>query len=79
MPAEAHATAMKKLAQIGDYCTDVTCRHKALVNYFGQEFSKSSCGACDVCLDETDSLPDSVPDSLSDSLVTAQKILSCVV
>jgi len=79
VPAEAHAIAMKKLAQIGDYCTSVTCRHKELVNYFGQEFSKASCGACDVCLDETDSLPDSVPDSLSDSLVTAQKILSCVV
>jgi ATP-dependent DNA helicase RecQ len=26
-----------------------TCRHKALVTYFGQAWSKAHCGACDVC------------------------------
>jgi ATP-dependent DNA helicase RecQ len=40
------------------------------VEYFGQEFEKDDCGACDSCLGEVD--------CLEDSLETAQKILSCV-
>ena len=46
------------------------CRHAALSEYFGQSYPAAACGACDVCLGETDSLPDAT--------VTAQKILSCV-
>ena len=38
--------------------------------YFGQEFGKSECAACDVCLNEIE--------GMTDSTVTAQKILSCV-
>jgi ATP-dependent DNA helicase RecQ len=46
------------------------CRHRALCEYFGQTYPKDSCGACDVCLDEVDSVPEST--------VLAQKIISCV-
>lgn len=70
LPAEAHTIAVKKLRQMEAYCASTACRHKALVNYFGQEFAGASCSACDVCLEATDTFPD--------SLVTAQKILSCV-
>ena len=59
-----HLHAMRRYAQAA------RCRHAALSEYFGQDYAPAACGACDVCLDETESLPDST--------VTAQKILSCV-
>jgi len=52
------------------YCTRNLCRHRMLVEYFGQEFEKKSCDGCDVCLNELDSVPD--------SLIISQKIISCV-
>jgi ATP-dependent DNA helicase RecQ len=59
-----HLHAMRRYAQAA------RCRHAALSEYFGQAYPAASCGACDVCLGETDSLPEAT--------VTAQKILSCV-
>jgi ATP-dependent DNA helicase RecQ len=59
-----HLHAMRRYAQAA------RCRHAALSEYFGQAYPGASCGACDVCLGETGSLPDAT--------VTAQKILSCV-
>ncbi len=59
-----HLHAMRRYAQAA------RCRHAALSEYFGQAYEPSSCGACDVCLGETENLPDST--------VVAQKILSCV-
>ena len=47
-----------------------TCRHRKLSEYFGQEYLKPTCEACDVCLNEVE--------GLADATVTAQKILSCV-
>jgi ATP-dependent DNA helicase RecQ len=41
-----------------------------LSEYFGQDYSKSPCGACDVCFGEVE--------GLTDATLTAQKILSCV-
>jgi len=61
----------KKLSAMYRYCTGVTCRHEAIVSYFGQTLSRADCAACDVCLDRLD--------TVKDPLVTAQKILSCVV
>ncbi|MDA0660428.1 MAG: DNA helicase RecQ [Planctomycetota bacterium] len=52
------------------YCTRTSCRHRMLVEYFGQSLGKSNCNACDVCLEELPLLPD--------ALVVAQKIISCV-
>lgn len=35
------------------------CRHKALSEYFGQSLESEDCGACDVCLGETQAEPNS--------------------
>ncbi|MCD6162761.1 MAG: DNA helicase RecQ [candidate division Zixibacteria bacterium] len=63
--------SMAKLSDIYNYCTGISCRHKALVNYFNQKYDKENCYACDVCLGSLE--------YIDDSLTTAQKILSCVV
>src|SRR3954451_14064419 len=52
------------------YAASVGCRHRHLIGYFGQELGKPSCDACDVCLDELE--------SVGDSSTLARKILSCV-
>ena len=62
--------ALKHLDDMDRYCRSAQCRHRALVNYFGQDYDRSNCGACDQCLGDTEVVPD--------SLVLAQKILSCV-
>ena len=41
-----------------------------LVNYFGQSYDSTDCGACDMCLGETT--------ILDDSSIIAMKILSCI-
>lgn len=62
---------MKKLRIIYNFCTQPQCRHKVLVNYFGQDLEKPSCDACDYCLNELE--------MVDDALIVGQKILSCVV
>jgi ATP-dependent DNA helicase RecQ len=62
--------ALRHLEDIDRYCRGAACRHKTLVEYFGQGYDAASCGACDLCLGDTELLPD--------SLIVAQKILSCV-
>ena len=68
---QARDIALSKLNAMYDYCTGLTCRHRALVNYFGQDLEGTSCGACDVCLGEIS--------SMDGALEIAQKILSYVV
>jgi ATP-dependent DNA helicase RecQ len=62
--------ALRLLDDMSRYCQGAACRHRALVEHFDQEYEPASCGACDLCLGDTDPLPD--------ALVVAQKILSCV-
>jgi ATP-dependent DNA helicase RecQ len=62
--------AMRHLDDMMRYCRTTGCRHRSLVEYFGQEFEQANCGACDLCLEGVEVEPD--------SLVIAQKILSCV-
>jgi ATP-dependent DNA helicase RecQ len=62
--------AMKHLADIDNYARGAVCRHKALVGYFGQAYDEPSCGACDLCLGDVE--------TVGDALVIAQKVLSCV-
>ena len=64
------ASQMEHLLSMRRYAQAARCRHAALSEYFGQPYPAVACGACDVCLGETDSLPDAT--------VTAQKIISCV-
>jgi ATP-dependent DNA helicase RecQ len=52
------------------YAAGTRCRHRALVEYFGQQYERDGCGACDWCLKELD--------PVADSVIVAQKILSCV-
>ncbi len=70
MGPEAQQIAIEKLNEMYSYCTGGACRHRTLLRYFGQDLEKDECGACDVCLGELD--------CMADSLVTAQKILSCI-
>ena len=71
LEGEPGRIAFRKLRDMQDYADGITCRHRALVGYFGQKYEKDNCGACDVCLGNMD--------VLEDPLVTAQKILSCIV
>lgn len=64
------AAATQHLETMSRYCRGAICRHRALVEYFGQSFASQNCNACDVCLSETV--------EATDSNVIAQKILSCV-
>jgi ATP-dependent DNA helicase RecQ len=52
------------------YAASVGCRHKRLVSYFGETFTKDDCGACDYCLGELE--------AVGDTVTVARKILSCV-
>ncbi|MGH8583601.1 MAG: RecQ family ATP-dependent DNA helicase, partial [Gammaproteobacteria bacterium] len=70
LPPAAAEQALASLRVMEQYCTAVTCRHRALVEHFGQRYATPDCAACDVCLDQIAVLPE--------SLVVAQKILSCV-
>jgi len=70
MPEEAYKIALVKLEAIYRFCTGAVCRHKTILNYFGQDTAQENCQACDICLGEFD--------SMSDALIIAQKILSCV-
>src|SRR5436190_20654040 len=58
------------LRDIERYAAGTRCRHRSLVEYFGQAYDRHDCGACDWCLKELDPVPDSV--------TMARKILSCV-
>ena len=70
--------AIERLGGVMHFTTKFLCRHRQLVEYFGEAYvppadtnKDEGCGACDVCLGEVQAVEDSV--------VTAQKILSCVV
>ncbi len=64
--------ALERLREIQDYATRFVCRHRQIVEHFGQVHTDgASCGACDVCLGEIEPVPGPT--------ILAQKILSAVV
>jgi len=67
---EIIAASRDLLDHVRRLCSGVHCRHRKLSEYFGQQYLKPTCEACDVCLNEVE--------GLADATVTAQKILSCV-
>ncbi len=64
------AVLLDKLQRLYHFCARPHCRHKVLANYFGQDYTRTSCEACDYCLNELE--------MVEDPLVVGQKILSCV-
>lgn len=65
--------AERRLQEVQRFAVNLACRHRFLVEYFGEPFPAevTSCGACDVCLGECTEAPDSV--------TLAKKLLSAVV
>jgi ATP-dependent DNA helicase RecQ len=61
---------LEKLQRLYHFCAQPHCRHKVLSNYFGQDYEKATCEACDYCLNELE--------MVEDPLIVGQKILSCV-
>ena len=64
------AVMLDKLHRLYHFCSQPHCRHKVLANYFGQDYEKASCEACDYCLNELE--------MVEDPMIVGQKILSCV-
>jgi len=62
---DAHKRLIEEMRR---YCSAPYCRHRALSEHFGQQYSKNDCEACDVCLNEAE--------GVEDATETAQKILS---
>ncbi|MBF0543936.1 MAG: ATP-dependent DNA helicase RecQ [Candidatus Riflebacteria bacterium] len=71
----------RNLNEIARYAISPVCRHRLLAEHFGKPYPPSDfpvqstsegCGACDVCLGETQALPD------AEALLTSQKIISAV-
>ena len=63
-------SARTLLRDMERYANGTRCRHRSLVEYFGERYSRAECAACDWCLKELD--------PVADSTVVARKILSCV-
>ena len=71
LPADAYRQSDESLRSMERFCNGVVCRHKSLVEHFGQSYVGDNCGACDVCLEQLE--------LMGESKVLSQKILSCVV
>ncbi len=64
------AVMADKLKIMYNFCVQPQCRHRVFVDYFGQNYQPASCGACDYCLGEVD--------TVADPLCISRTILSCV-
>ena len=67
---ELSDTARRLLRDMERYAGGTRCRHRVLVEYFGQRYERDACEACDWCLKELERIDD--PNTL------CQKILSTV-
>jgi ATP-dependent DNA helicase RecQ len=77
LPPERQRALERQLREIGRYAVAPVCRHRLLAEHFGAPYppegasrSGEDCGACDVCLGETRSLP------AEETRLTAKKVLS---
>ena len=68
---ELSENARRLLRDMERYAAGTRCRHRVLVEYFGQTYDGAACDACDCCLKELE--------RVDDPLTVAQKILSTVV
>ena len=67
---EWNDSARTLLRDMERYAAGTRCRHRTLVEYFGQSYERPECAACDWCLKELD--------PVADAVTLARKILSCV-
>jgi len=67
---ENRAASRAALAGMESFCISHLCRHVHICRHFGETLEEKNCGACDICMEETE--------TVSDSNVVAQKILSGV-
>jgi ATP-dependent DNA helicase RecQ len=67
---ELTEASRKLLRDMERYAASVGCRHRQLVGYFGETYTKDDCGACDYCLGELE--------AIAEPIVVARKVLSCV-
>jgi ATP-dependent DNA helicase RecQ len=56
--SEGTEVDLQKLQDMVRYCDQPICRHKSLVEYFGEPYPDRSCGACDVCLGDIETRAD---------------------
>ncbi len=63
-------SAQGLLRDIERYTASTRCRHRHLVQYFGEAYDREDCGACDVCLGELE--------LVGDAVTIARKVISCV-
>lgn len=59
----------KKLDQVIGYCESFICRRKHVLSYFGEEYTKENCGACDTCLQPVDAF---------DATQISKSIMTCI-
>lgn len=59
----------RKLNLLLGYAETTTCRRKAILEYFNEEYCESNCQNCDNCLN---------PPVTYDATIDAQKVLSCI-
>ncbi|HEY9156007.1 MAG TPA: DNA helicase RecQ [Opitutaceae bacterium] len=67
--AHEQQLARTQLRRIVHYAESSGCRRVELLEYFGEAFAVSQCGACDNCLE---------PRASFDGTIVAQKFLSCI-
>ncbi|HEY3998071.1 MAG TPA: DNA helicase RecQ [Candidatus Xenobia bacterium] len=67
---DANRVAHAKLEEMYRFCRAILCRHRGLVQYFGQDLTAANCGHCDVCQGEVA--------EMEGSTTMARKILSGV-
>jgi ATP-dependent DNA helicase RecQ len=70
MNGELNDSSRTLLRDMEKYATGTRCRHRSLVEYFGEQYVRGACDACDWCLKELQ--------PVVDSTIVARKILSCV-
>ena len=77
LPPERERSLERQLRDIGRYAVSPVCRHSLLAAHFDAPYppgdtaqGEAGCGACDVCLGETKSLPK------EEAMLVAKKVLS---
>jgi ATP-dependent DNA helicase RecQ len=68
-----------KLAMMLQYCETRSCRRRFILNYFGEDFERQDCGACDNCLRAAQSIKrGAVAETLSQMPVSGFRIADIV-